>query len=157
VTCLSTTTQGTLGGHALALSLSSKTLSVGGDLDLTNVYLIPSGNASTQGSGVQINLGGNINAIGEYTSIYTDCTLNGRQLFGYINLTNAATGTVVTRSGQARSSDAWDVSSAYSYQVKPGVFLDVGTTPSSATEAFIWNVTNFAGSTIRVANAGGLE
>jgi hypothetical protein len=141
----------TLGGHGLALSLSSgQTLTIGGDLNLTNAYLIPAGNASGQGSGVQVNLGGNINTDGKYTGIYTDYTGNDRRLFGIISFTNTVAGSRITQGPSANA--AWDGSQAYSYRLAAGVTLHVGT-----NSARVWNFTNCPGSTLVIANMDGIE
>jgi hypothetical protein len=151
VTAAASTNPSTVGGHGLALSLGTgQTLTIGGDLNLTNVYLIPAGNVATQGSGVQIILGGNIRTDGKYTAFYTDYSGNNRQLFGVICFTNLASETRISQGPNANV--PWDGCEAYSYQLAAGANLDVGT-----NGACIWNFTNLPGSTLAVGNVAGIE
>jgi hypothetical protein len=151
VTAAASTNSSAVGGHGVALSLAAgQTLVIGGDLNLTNVYLIPAGNNSTQGSGMQINLGGNVSTDGKYTGFYTDYTGDNRQLFGVINFVNTGTGSRISQGVNANTN--WDTSEAYSYRLASGVTLDTGT-----NEARVWNFTNSPGSTMLIANADGIE
>jgi hypothetical protein len=151
ITAAASASPSTVGGHGLALSLAAgQALSVGGDLNLTNVYLIPAGNASTQGSGSQINLGGNINTDGKYTGLYTDYTGDNRQLFGVIHFVSSGAGSRITQGANANTN--WDTSEAYSYRLASGVTLDAGT-----NAAHVWSFTNGPGSTLLIANADGIE
>jgi hypothetical protein len=151
ITAAASAAPATVGGHGLALSLiAGQTLTIGGDLNLTNVYLIPAGNASTQGSGVQVNLGGNIHTDGKYTGLYTDYSGGNRQLFGVISFTNSASGTRISQGANANV--AWDAGQAYSYRLAAGVTLDVGTNGAS-----VWNFTNLSGSSLAIGNVAGIE